>query len=476
MNALDLAHADADPEGTTLDIPTPAAAHGQASDGIAETRLALVVLWWPSEPNRVGEVLFPRREPSWLGRASSTNEDDRLPLIRQRPHHNERTAPITDPFLSRQHLRLTAREGAIGLECRGKQPLVVGGVPCSSAEVRRLDLVEVRGVCSFLCVERPVRFASSSAQHAFGDADAHGIVGESPVIWELRRSIEFAGKRNAHVLVTGPSGTGKELVARAIHRESPRARRPIVSRNAATLPPSLLDAELYGNAANYPNAGMPERPGLIGQADGSTLFLDEIGELPSELQAHLLRVLDSGEYQRLGEARGRSSDFRFVAATNRPASSLKPDLAARLGLCIDVPGLGERPEDVPLLARYLVRRIARRDPGVVERYIGPEGEPRFSSELIGALALNEYHTHVRELESLLWRSLQSSPGAVLDCTHEVNAVLRPRKPSRTAESISRHELRAALERHGNVKEHVWRELGLSSRHSLLRLMKKLGET
>src|SRR5256885_12859655 len=105
----------------------------------------------------------------------------------------------------------------------------------------------------------------------------------------------------------------------------------MVSRNAATFPAGLIDVELFGNVANYPNHGMPERPGVVGEADGSTLFLDEIGELPTELQSHLLRFLDErGEYTRLGDARRRTSDVRVVAATNRALEDLKHDLAARL--------------------------------------------------------------------------------------------------------------------------------------------------
>src|SRR5690348_15490748 len=130
-------------------------------------------------------------------------------------------------------------------------------------------------------------------------------------------------RRPGHVLLTGASGTGKELAARAIHALSKRSGQRLVARNAATLPESLIDAELFGNAKNYPNPGMAERAGLVGQADGSTLFLDEIAELPSSSQAHLLRVLDDGEYHRLGDGLARRSDFRLVAATNRDVSSLK---------------------------------------------------------------------------------------------------------------------------------------------------------
>src|SRR5262249_13648433 len=149
-----------------------------------------------------------------------------------------------------------------------------------------------------LCVRRPAWITGTPTvrEFSFGDVDEHGLVGESPAIWELRARIAFIGPRPGHVFIHGESGAGKELVARAIHASSPRAVRPLVARNAATIPEGLIDAELFGNLRNYPHAGMAERPGLIGEADGGTLFLDELAELPVPLQAHLLRVLDGGEY------------------------------------------------------------------------------------------------------------------------------------------------------------------------------------
>src|SRR5262249_38405316 len=205
-------------------------------------------------------------------------------------------------------------------------------------------------------LEMPVMRASSeAASFAFGAADTHGIVGESPAAWALRDTVAFAARSVGHVLIHGESGVGKELVARAIHALSARRARPLGARNAATFPEALVDAELFGNAKNYPNPGMIEREGVVGEADGSTLFLDEIGELPAALQAHLLRVLDrGGEYQRLGEPRVRRADLRVVAATNRSIDELKHDLAARLTLRVEVPSLADRREDIPLLARHLL--------------------------------------------------------------------------------------------------------------------------
>src|SRR5262249_46773968 len=134
--------------------------------------------------------------------------------------------------------------------------------------------------------------------------------------------------RSGHVIVFGTSGTGKELVAAALHGLSGRSGA-FVARNSVTLPEALVDAELFGNLKGYPNPGMPDRAGLVGAAHGGSLFLDEFGELPLSAQAHLLRVLDAGEYQRLGETGVRRADFRLLAATNRAESAFRQDVLAR---------------------------------------------------------------------------------------------------------------------------------------------------
>ncbi|HEU4578597.1 MAG TPA: sigma 54-interacting transcriptional regulator [Polyangiaceae bacterium] len=445
----------------------------------AEARLALAVLWWRGEPGRAGEVLLPGAQPAEFGRDDEGAPTSRLRLCRPRPGTNAPAAPLTDPFLSRRQLRVQRSADALAVEALGKRPLLLNGAARDRARVRAGDLLELERLCCFLCVERPQRLEELAGRHEFGEADAHGIVGESPAAWALRRRIAFVAPRSAHVIVTGPSGAGKELVARAIHHASCRGGKALVARNAATIPPGLADAELFGNALNYPNAGMGERPGLIGRAEGSSLFLDELGELPLDVQAHLLRVLDSGEYQRLGDARTRLANVRFLAATNRQVSELKPDLAARFALRVQLPGLQQRREDVPLLARHLLRGLARQDPALGARFLagwnGSEGEPRLSLALVRALVLHDYSTHARELERLLWVSLQSSPGDELEYTAEVRALCRFPERGRDPEEVSREELRAALARHGGKRERAWRELGLSSRHALSRLMRKLGE-
>ena len=437
-----------------------------------DMRLGLAVIWAGEEPSRLGEVLFPTTG-SVFGRATGDDEA-RIGFIRQRPDRNLKASPVENPFLSRRHLSFETTLDAIEIQSLGQRPLRFADAEVTSATVREGDIVEVTDLYAFLCVRRPAFLPVGSedlAPETFGDADAQGVVGESAAAWSLRRQLSFIGKRNAHVLVTGPSGTGKELVAQAIHRLSSRSKKEIVSRNAATFPSGLIDAELFGNLANYPNVGMPERLGLIGQADGSTLFLDEIGELPSEMQAHLLRVLDGGEFQRLGDPRRRFADIRLVAATNRAPEELKEDLAARLALRVHVPGLDERREDIALLARHMLKKTAARDPEFRAQFC-ENGEPRVSAELIRALTQHAFSTHVRELDGLLMRAAGSSRGREIELSKEARAILKPvARPSQR--ELGADEIRAALARHGGVKDKAWRELGLASRHALHRLMKKL---
>src|SRR5262249_17675459 len=152
-----------------------------------------------------------------------------------------------------------------------------------------------------------------------------------------RDRLAACAQSNYHVLVIGESGSGKELVARAIHRLSPRADRKLIADNIAAIPPGLAAALLFGNKKNFPNPGMDEHVGLIGAANGSTLFLDEIGDMPEEVQPMFLRVADQGgEYFRLGEKLNvQRSDFRLVGATNRP-EKMRHELKRRFAreLCV----------------------------------------------------------------------------------------------------------------------------------------------
>ena len=393
----------------------------------------LVILWSRHEPARIGEVLLiPTGDP---GRWIFGRGDDRLGvaerrvfLVRQRPGALVPTGPLVCPRISRAQLRLgSTASGGLEIENVGSCPLVYGRREVTHASVAPGEVIELRNELVLLCVHRaPIRPAQTedldAPLHAFGEADAFGMVGESPILWDLRHRIAAVARHHAHVLILGESGSGKELVAGAIHARSARGRRPLVSRNAATIPEGLADAELFGNQRNYPNAGVPERPGLVGEAHQSTLFLDEFAELPQALQAHLLRVLDEGEYQRLGESTTRRSDLRVIAATNRPESDLKPDVLARLKIRITLPSLNARREDIPLLVTQLLRRHATADPAIAERFFpgaDPRQAPRVSPVLMSAFVQHRYTTHVRELDTLLLRAVLEGRGRYVELPPEL---------------------------------------------------------
>ncbi|MEC7523311.1 MAG: sigma 54-interacting transcriptional regulator [Myxococcota bacterium] len=464
------------PDDTTLD---PGAL---GADRARERPLhpAWIIAWSRSEAHRVGEV-GPLRGEGLIGRGDARPDDaaPRVSWLRQRPGDNTPTGPLESPAISRA--QLVARPGgdAVEVTCVGRRPLWHRGRRVDRATVRFGETVTLEDELVLLLDRRPValppsRAWPSAARVPFGEADPFGMVGESPEAWALRDELAFCAARGMHVLLTGPTGSGKELAARAIHGLHD-ADRALVARNAATLPEGLLDAELFGNVADYPNAGMRAREGLIGAADGSTLFLDEIGELPEALQAHLLRVLDGdGEYHRLGEARARRSRFRLVGATNRPEDALKHDLLARLPLRVSLPPLAERRADVPLLIRHLLRRAAEGDGELRSRFFD-DRTPRVAPEVVATLTQAPLEGGVRGLSAALWRCVQKSTGDWIALDPGLERELERRSdPPVAGDALDARRVREALEATDWVVSHAYRELGLKNRHVLIRLMKKLG--
>jgi two-component system nitrogen regulation response regulator GlnG/two-component system response regulator HydG len=447
--------------------------------------LALVLAWSREEPGRAGEVALIDGAQI-LGRGGARPEDalPRAAFQQQRPGKTTLMAPLDSLRVSRAQLRLTPAGEVLVVESIGLCPLLVNGERVTRAEARPGDTLQLEHELVFLVARRveripPLMSVRFGDEVPFGAADPFGFVGETPAAWALRDRVAFAARADGHVLVLGASGTGKELCAAAIHGLSARGERPLVARNAATFPAGLVDAELFGNAKNYPNPGTPERDGLIGEADGTTLFLDEVGELPAALQAHLLRVLDrNGEYQRLGESQVRRADLRVVAATNRAATELKHDFAARFTLEVEVPSLSERAADVPLLARHLLARAAAGNEEVRRRFCEPRGgvfEPRVDSALVDRLLRHGFRTNTRELAQLLWQALAESRGDTVELTAGVAVRLAESAPSRTATSeLDRAQIEAALAEAGGNVTRAARTLGLKNRFVLYRLMKKIG--
>src|SRR6266852_8009265 len=192
------------------------------------------------------------------------------------------------------------------------------------------------------------------------------VVGESDAMQRVFRIIDLVGQRRCTVLISGETGTGKELVARAIHAASSRSRLPMVTVNCAALPENLLEAELFGHVRGAFTGATNHRVGRFEQAHGSTIFLDEIGEMPLDLQAKLLRVLQEREFQRIGSSETVKADLRIVAASNLELAKrvdqgkFREDLFYRLNVVpIRTPPLRERQSDIPALAYHLVEKICR---------------------------------------------------------------------------------------------------------------------
>jgi DNA-binding NtrC family response regulator len=220
---------------------------------------------------------------------------------------------------------------------------------------------------------------------------AHDMVGRSPAMQEVFRLIERAGPSEKAILIQGESGTGKELVARALHAHSSRADKPMVIINCAALPETLLESELFGHERGSFTGAISAKPGLFEVADGGTLFIDEIGELPGSLQAKLLRVLEDGSLRRIGSVQERRVNVRLLAATNRnlanevAASRFREDLYYRINvMSLELPPLRERQGDIPLLVAHFLGSAWEIDPAALEamqRYHWP-GNVR---QLINAL-------------------------------------------------------------------------------------------
>jgi PAS domain S-box-containing protein len=250
-----------------------------------------------------------------------------------------------------------------------------------------------------------------------------GIVGSSDAMRYVLSKAQQVAPTSSTVLLLGETGVGKDLVARAIHALSPRRARPLVKLNCAALPPSLVESELFGHERGAFTGAVALLKGRFEIADGSTLFLDEVGELPIELQAKLLRVIQDGEFERVGSTATRKADVRLIAATNRHleeevrAGRFRADLWYRLNVFpITVPPLRQRREDVPLLVRFFV-----------EKHCGRIGKPplEISQGAMNDLESHEWPGNVRELESVVERAVISSTGSSLRLGSEFS----PARPS-----------------------------------------------
>ena len=288
------------------------------------------------------------------------------------------------------------------------------------------------------------------------------IVGKSDAINYVFFKVEQIAGIDTNVLILGETGTGKELVARAVHGTSLRKKRTLVKMNCAALPSNLIESELFGHEKGAFTGAQSRRLGRFEVAGGATLFLDEIGELPLELQPKLLRVIEDGEFERLGSSETRKVDVRIIAATNRDLQAevqkgaFREDLWYRLNIFpITMPPLRDRLDDIPLLVNFYVDRISRRLGKVIK--VIPAGVMD---------ALRQYHWpgNVRELENVLERAVINSSGPKLRLVDELK---KPRKDGpradQTLEKVERDYIKRVLKQTG------WKVSGQNSASEILGL-------
>jgi len=281
-------------------------------------------------------------------------------------------------------------------------------------------------------------------------------------------------------MVLGPSGTGKELVARAVHNASARAAKPLVPVHCGAVPADLLESELFGHLKGSFTGAHADRPGLVEAASGGTLFLDEIGEIPAAMQVKLLRFLADGSYQPIGAREMRHADVRIVAATHRNLESaiadgsFREDLFYRLrGLVLRTPALDERAEDIAMLARLFLGRATN-------------GEATFAPDALTWLTARRWPGNVRELRAAVECAAALAPKAATGISVSASdlafatgeaATAMPVATNQTLEeeiaALERRRISEALDRTGRNHTHAARELGLS-RVGLLKKMDRMG--
>jgi two-component system response regulator HydG len=308
----------------------------------------------------------------------------------------------------------------------------------------------------------------------------YDMIGKSPGMQKIFDMIPVVADSTATVLIEGATGTGKDLVARIIHSAGPRHDKPMVKINCAAIPESLLESEFFGYVRGAFTGADRDKPGRFEEADGGTIFLDEIGDLPLTLQAKLLRVLEDKEFYPLGSRKTRKVDVRIISATNRGLERLvrqrrfREDLFYRINVVrMEVPPLGERQDDIPLLIRHTLRKLC------AARAIPP---PSISSDVLQVLLNYRYPGNVREMENILEHALILCRGKPLSSRHLPAYVFAPPAvepiesdgnfpPGAIRDEADR--IRKTLQRFGGHRTRTANTLGMN-RTTLWRKMKRYG--
>jgi two-component system, NtrC family, response regulator AtoC len=320
-----------------------------------------------------------------------------------------------------------------------------------------LELQQLRVQNRYLMSERDEEF------------NHYGIVGRSPAIQEMLRTIELVAGTKSTVLISGETGTGKEMVARAIHSRSPQRDKPLIKVNCAAIPESLLESELFGYVRGAFTGATTNKRGKFALADGGSIFLDEIGTMGTPLQAKLLRVLQEREFEPLGAERSQTVDVRVIAATNRDLQQMVADqkfledLYYRLNVIpFRIPPLRERREDIPLLVEHFVRKHREQAGKPVER---------LEDGVLAALEAYDWPGNVRELENTIERAVVLSTGPVI--TPQAISAIGSAKPRQSVlpsldlrgnvEWVEKETVRHALESAQGIKKDAAELMGISQR-------------
>ena len=301
------------------------------------------------------------------------------------------------------------------------------------------------------------------------DFNHYGIVGRSRAMQEVIQRAELVAQSKSTVLITGETGTGKEMVARAIHHRSAQREMPLIKVNCAAIPETLLESELFGHVRGAFTGAVSTKRGRFALADGGTIFLDEIGTMTQALQAKLLRVLQEREFEPLGAERSQRVDVRVIAATNRDLKKLvsegafQEDLYYRLNVIpIEIPPLRERRDDIPALIEHFVEKHRQRTGKRIERV---------DEAALAAMQKYDWPGNVRELENTIERAVVLSTGPVLTTASVsllgVTSTQATGLPSlrlhQNLEWVERETIRRALDQSGGVKKDAAELMGISQR-------------
>jgi DNA-binding NtrC family response regulator len=322
---------------------------------------------------------------------------------------------------------------------------------------RALDHQRLRTEYRYLLSERDEQF------------DHYGIVGRSRAVQEVIKRAELVAETKSTVLILGETGTGKELVARAIHDRSAQRSMPLIKVNCAAIPEALLESELFGHIRGAFTGAATNKKGKFALADGGTIFLDEIATMSPALQSKLLRVLQEREFEPLGAERSQRVDVRVIAATNRDLRQLvaqgkfQDDLFYRLNVIpIEIPPLRERREDIPALVEHFIKKHAQRTGRRIER---------IDDDALAGLQQYEWPGNVRELENTIERAVVLSQGptitsraiSVLGAAPQPSSGLPSTKLRPNIEWVEKETIRRALESAGGVKKDAAELMGISQR-------------